>query len=107
MPAKMPKSIRFGARTIALRFGDNDFGNDKFGCFFSDPPTIVLNRQMSVGSRADTVMHELIHAVLALRNPNLVNQKTEEALAATFGEALSEILLRNPELVRWIMEGCK
>lgn len=52
----------------------------------------------------DTVLHEVVHAVLALTKMDQVLKEEEERLTSVLATILLDTLRRNPETTRWLVE---
>ena len=71
----------------------------------SDGLTIRINTlELADGNHRDTLLHEVVHAVLFERAVNLTT-KQEEDVARNLGTGLLAVLRDNPELIEYLTDG--
>lgn len=101
----MPTHIIIGSKKIKLRVGTEDLENDRYAHFDAVRGEIVIHPSTKGAERGDSVLHEFVHASLHIRGVDLP-ARSEERVATVLGGDLHELLMRNPELVAWIIKGC-
>jgi hypothetical protein len=63
--------------------------------------TIALDANQPRSQKADTLCHELTHALLATVK---LDDDVEEAICLAFGPALLALVRDNPDLMEWLKE---
>lgn len=103
--AGLPKSVRVGPfdLTIELRHFDDP---DTWGVFAFGSNSIQLNPdQPSATFAADTVLHEIIHAIWKIYG--LSQSDSEERIASVMATAWCQIYRDNSVLLRWLVKNLK
>lgn len=104
---KMPSTIVLGPRQIRLLTGGSDFPDENYAHF--DPShggEIVLHPNVKTpADRGESVLHEYAHASFHYRGI-VIPKRLEEQIAQALGMDLLELIVRNPDLIRWIQKGC-
>lgn len=68
--------------------------------------TITLSPELGPDGRAETLLHECLHAILLQTNPIAdLEAAAEERLVSTLAYSLLDLLRRNPELVQYLMDS--
>jgi Zn-dependent peptidase ImmA (M78 family) len=103
----MPAALDFGTRKIKLVDGPltKDEETFFFGEFVRQGATITVNDAQEPHERMDTVLHELVHAIISIRGLDLP-KRTEESVCGLLGEGLAEVFSRNPKFLKWLEAGC-
>jgi len=95
-----PESIRIGHLTIAIHPGVPKPA-DQFGWMDYDTCTIHYCKELPPALLADTILHEVIHAIFfAFGIPN--RKLKEEQIALTLAGPLLMVARDNPALVAWL-----
>lgn len=83
---------------------------DRLGCFAwmtADPPQIFVQRGMPPGKEASTVIHEILHAILATFNGVTVpkdDKLREEHFVTMLSTGLAAVIASNPKLKAYLFE---
>jgi hypothetical protein len=105
--AGLPKSIRIGPYDIPVTIADikAEEGRVMFGVY-SAFGTIELNPiAPNPIHGADTVLHEILHAVYA--NAGLSPLSDEEHVCSAISTGLLQVLRDNPKLVAWLTKALR
>lgn len=97
---KPPKWVRVGPHRYRVRMVDAllpDAGCD--GLCSRDRLTIAVYADQARSQLADTLLHELTHAMLATAG---LEKDAEEAIALTLGPGLLALIRDNPDLIEWV-----
>lgn len=96
-----PVVIKLGYQDI--RITEDDLVEAQ-GCYQSDPPRIRVKGGMEGRERLNTILHELIHAVLFVYGlkKDFKDDDEEERLVNALGNGLTEALVRNKSLVQFL-----
>lgn len=65
---------------------------------------IALDAEMTPVEKVNTIFHEVIHASCDMGHLEL-KEEEEERVAMVVGNAITEVLRRNPELLNYVMES--
>lgn len=105
---KLPcKTIKLGGSTYAFRHLTEEEATDNFGlCNREEPLYVGINREIHGALLLDTVIHEVLHAIMWERRiihmvDNVVD--LEEFLVTNMATGLLEVLRTNPKLRRWLL----
>ena len=71
---------------------------DCIGSAVHTNPVITIAADMSADRKADTLLHEVMHAILSVYD--LREKTADEHFVSVLTTALLDTLLRNPELVK-------
>jgi len=96
-----PALIRMLGSDIQVKFQESLSvdGSAAMGTYEQEQSTIILKDNMSLSSIRDTLVHELIHAILQHY------EMDSEKIVRVMTPALVTLLRDNPDLVRFITEG--
>lgn len=97
---KPPKHVQVGPHRYRVHLIDAalpDAGCD--GICSKDRLSIAVYREQGSTKVADTLLHELVHALLA---PVKLEDDVEEAVALALGPGLLGLMRDNPRLVDWV-----
>lgn len=72
------------------------------GQYHSDNSTMDLDVDADIGTQRNTMVHELVHAVLYLTGHE-TSDDDHEALVMALGTGVLAVLRDNPALVRWLL----
>lgn len=96
-----PKQVRILGREYDIMFKD-DIG--AMGLCYTTQGKIEVQEGQHPVEEADTVLHEILHAIHFLMDIGL-SSKTEESVVRKTATALTQVLLDNPKLVTYIVNS--
>lgn len=96
----LPKPIDLGYRTWHVEY-DKGVQDDEYGEIVVHKGLILVTPGMDSPALVDTVLHELLHAMLHNATTTLTT-KQEEVLVTQLSHGMTELINRNPELMEWI-----
>jgi hypothetical protein len=104
----MPESIKIGYRDYKLEKWKQTVANanDAHGQFFSKEGIIGYTEEEKGVSHANTILHEILHAVIYQWNIEL-GDKEEEHLVSALSNGLTTVLVDNPKLIDYFKEKIK
>lgn len=96
----LPDTVRVGPYHFKICKVEKIDGEDKyFGMFHGAEETIsIILNQPSKTRAADTLMHEILHAIWYTSNPN----GDEEEMVSCLATALIQVFKDTPALLAWI-----
>jgi hypothetical protein len=98
-----PFEVRWDARSHG-RLLDHNEGDD-LGSVAPSDQLIVIREHQAPHSMRDSLLHEVIHAAVALTgHDQAVEHDALEGLTGSLAVALLSTLRENPELVAWLTE---
>lgn len=100
----MPRSVLVGPHRYELRFVSglqHEDGESLLGQCNSDLLVIELEESQPESLLRETVVHELVHAIAS--QWTLGDEGSEEQWANAVGVGMLQVLLFNPELVKWLV----
>ena len=98
---KRPQKIKVGYRTYKVKKLDPISATDYFGRHSAGQGIIVLQRDADKEVAANTMLHELVHAINAVWHEG-EEQEISEAQVAAQANGLQTIWRDNPTLFRWL-----
>ena len=100
---KIPESIKVGYRDYKLEKWKQTVAsaNDAHGQFFSKEGIIGYTEEEKGVSHANTILHELFHAIIYQWHIDL-DEKTEEIVVNGLTNGLTTIFVDNPELMDYL-----
>jgi hypothetical protein len=102
-----PKSVRINGETFAIRYRRFTKKEEAVGqCLYDKSLIEVDPRQTHVNLR-DTVLHEILHAVLAKQGHTgscFSDNETEERYVSALATGLAGVFQDNPDLACWLIE---
>lgn len=102
----LPAVIHLGYQDIKITFKDFE---EAQGSYSSDRHEISINVALEGVEVFNTLIHEILHAcvyVYGLKE-EFKDEDHEEKVVNALGNALTEVLTRNPKLVSWINKNAK
>lgn len=78
----------------------HEVGMAECGSFDAARQTVGVFREQLPVDQLNSFLHELIH-VIVQRYQIQVDDKLEEHLAQVFGNALTELIVKNPDFLAW------
>jgi hypothetical protein len=110
----MPKKIQIGTQTWSIvqrsRTSDGMLSDESFGYTLNKENIIVIDSQIAISRKKQTLMHEILHAIRFTFNNPSVPKKTEEVevwehyFIAAYEEGLLLVLRDNPALLEYLLE---
>lgn len=104
---RRPTRVRIAGREWRIRWRDQKkmvAKDSAFGLTHFDCGAIDIATQMSAFDTKDTVLHELMHAILAQQGHTSYGNEAEEAFVRPLAAGLIGVFQDNPELARWLTE---
>lgn len=100
-----PDTIRVFGRTYTFNYEQaGGLGQDRVGSCDNIHQIITIDAQQSLVEEADTVLHEVMHAIFYTMKIGL-DIDTEEKVVSALATGLIGVLQDNPEFARWIIEN--
>jgi hypothetical protein len=106
--AALPRKVKVGSLTYAIEVieGLKDETGDQWGIWVGDKQTIRIEQNQPSGQwAADTVIHEILHAIWAERG--LGKRPCEEQVVQAMGAGITALLQDNPKLNSWIRKAIR
>jgi|TARA_B100000900_G_C20255991_1_gene583970 hypothetical protein len=102
------KNIKVGYKTYSLEEWKQTVAsaNEATGQFFSKEGVIGYAKDEKGVSHANTILHELIHAIVYQWNIEL-EDKVEETIATSLSNGLITIFVDNPKLLDYLKDKIK
>lgn len=95
----MPNYVDLGYRRWTIRY-DAGCTDDEYGETVANKGRILIQEGQDGPAEVDTVIHELLHAMLHNVDTPL-STKQEETTVTQLAHGLVELIQRNPHLLRW------
>lgn len=106
--AGMPATIRIGPFTYELEMGGERFlktqieiGDSLYGRTEEKSLRISISDTVAVEIQKETLLHEIIHAIL-MQSGVEIDNKLEESIVRSISPMLFDTLLRNPQLTSYL-----
>lgn len=102
---KLPASILVGPHRYRVRTGkqhDRILGDNAGHCV-ADQLTIRISRDLPPSVKAETVLHEALHAIWDQSPMRNREDDVEEDVVSMFAPPLLDLLRRNPVLVAFLL----
>jgi len=112
---KRPVSARVGVHTYRLVFdrqaikdASHEHGERLVGRCCTETLTVVVDPKLVGSQSAETVVHELLHAMFDTigAGEDGVTSELEERLVRRLAPVVLGVLVDNPELVGWLQAKC-
>ena len=97
---KPPRQVRIGPHTFRVHVDTNGVMVDEVGTSDADSLMIALRGGSPHTAMADTLLHEITHAVL---RPLKLEHELEERVCMQIGSQLLDVLRSNPKLVEYLV----
>ena len=103
-----PEKIKIGYKNYKLEEWNQTVAsaNEAQGQFFSIEGVIVYTADEKGVSHANTLIHEILHAIVYQWNMEL-DEKTEEHIVNGITNGLTTVLVDNPKLIDYLKEKIK
>lgn len=100
----IPPHVKVGPHTYKVEVAKpSGLSHEEYGCTDIGRTTISLAPGMSASMQRDTLLHEVLHAVLdATGWAHRLGNKKEEELVRALAPALLTFLRDNREVLRWM-----
>ncbi len=102
----LPRVVRVGGFDVKIEIREisADRGRTCFGEYCHEEMTILLSpKQPGLTFAADTVMHELGHAIYADRDLRV--RDSEERIIGQLSRGYTQTFRDNPELLKWLTKS--
>lgn len=100
---KLPSKLWIGYRQFRMVYTKDLPSCD--GCVSMGDRLIQIGVAQKPSDEVDTVIHEILHVLIA--ESTLVERSDQEALVSVLANKLTELFVRNPNLLLWIQELLK
>ncbi len=101
---KFPEKLHIGYRTFKVLRRANLPGVS--GSVSSDDRLIQIESELSHATDAvDTMWHEILHVLV--QDSTLVSDSDEEQLVGVLANKMTELCVRNPDLLEWVLHTVK
>lgn len=101
-----PKKVKIGPYNYAVKEFPAGVTSNHGACVYIHQE-IYLNRNQSAERAADTLLHEVLHAVWDVAGLDAVPMLHEEVVVRAFATHLTDILNTNPQLTDFILNPTK
>ncbi len=81
--------------------------NDTWGRTFVGSQRIEITEDLAHDQERDTVLHEVIHAIIRVHGLHRATYVEEERLVAGLTPVLLNVLRSNPDLTKYLLEQAK
>ena len=103
----VPTSVKIGFIHYEIRWRTQKQMPEYFGYSSYEDSKILLNTEMPHDLRRETLLHEIMHMCVEIRNRSgglSYPTPDEDKYIETISPALMEVLRDNPELVKWLQK---
>lgn len=98
-----PKSVRILGKRHTISYLPTEEMQESFGLCWKGQQRIAIQKDLPHGEQADTVLHEILHAVLfqmAVLHP----AELEEEFVRNAATGLYAVLQDNPQFAKWLIQ---
>ena len=81
--------------------------NGAYGMIHFDKNLIEIANSQSKQNLVDTVLHEILHAIVEEYKIKFTHHKVEERIVTHISQGLTAVFKDNPNLIEWIKEKSK
>tara|TARA_Y100000114_G_C11709226_1_gene302568 strand:+ start:210 stop:575 length:366 start_codon:yes stop_codon:yes gene_type:complete len=99
----VPNEIKLGYRTITIE----PKLMDDFGEYLNNENKILYNSRSTSPELVNTILHELLHAIVEDRLASLVSHRNEETIVNALANGLMTVLVDNPLLLKFFNNNIK
>ena len=105
---KLPSKIKFGSKTIAVKFIDAKEADKKkiFGEFDCDNNTLTIDKSLDNIQMTNTLLHELCHMIHDEYKLDLP-LKAEEVVCNSIANGMCHVLYQNQDLLEFLYKSLK
>ncbi len=112
MSLKLPKTVKVGYKTYKLRWMEEHVPGEEtqaMGLTYHRSSTIYVNRSRGEPrqEQANTLVHELLHALFFTQGVKGFTQEQEEHVVNALANGLCTIIVDNPGLMKLIEDSLK
>lgn len=106
---KVPKKIKIGYSNFTISSTDKDWKikNKAVGLCAVEKSLIEYCKEQSDSEIVNTIIHEILHAVIYIFDVEFDTVKKEEYVVKKLANGLQTLLIDNPEFLSWLMQVCK
>lgn len=105
LPLICPDTIRVFGRTYTFNYESaGGLGQDRVGSCDNLHQIITIDAQQSLVEEADTVLHEVLHAITYTMKLGFPIDE-EEKFVSALATGLVGVLQDNPEFAKWLIEN--
>lgn len=98
---KRPTSVRVFGKTFALQYVPHEVLTDAVGVTYAMRQLIYIADEQTPVEEADTVLHELLHAIARVGNLGL-SMDLEERAVTVLASGLIGVFQDNPDFAKWV-----
>lgn len=106
---KIPTTVKIGYSTFKIEPQNSNWKdkNKAVGMCRVEKSLIEYCSEQSQTEIVNTILHEILHAVIYVFDIEFDTNKKEECLVTKMANGLHTLLSDNPDLMRWLAESCK
>jgi hypothetical protein len=106
---KVPKKVKIGYLTFDIDSKDSAWKdrNKAVGMCKVEQSLIEYCKEQSSPEIVNTIIHEILHALVYVFDIEFDNTKKEESLVTKMANGIHTLLLDNPDLLKWLLLACK
>lgn len=90
--------VQIGYKTYTIDYIDNPMG-DNHGICQNEKGKIFIDKNLPTSDLMNTTIHEILHAIFYSYGI-LTDEDEEEKIVVALANGITEVVLRNPELLR-------
>jgi hypothetical protein len=98
-----PRSVRVLGKTHSINYKPSEEMENSYGLCFNGRQRINIMEGLPGGEEADTVLHEILHAVL-FQMAVLLPPDVEEQFVRPAASGLYAVLQDNPQFAKWLIQ---
>jgi Zn-dependent peptidase ImmA (M78 family) len=99
----LPKKIRVMGKNLRIyRKPRVDMPEEATGFYHRDRSLIGIAQGLSPAEEADTVLHEILHAIVAHSVPGEMDEASEEKVVYALASGLYAVLQDNPKFSKYL-----
>ncbi len=100
---RVPRSIRLGGKEWSVKRSRGLLAEEVSGECDYDNATIRLATKLSPFDLKDTLLHEVLHAILGQQSSWFRSVEEEEQYVLAIATGLTGVLQDNPEFAQWLI----
>lgn len=101
--AVRPRSVRVLGKRYGIEYLPEESLPDVYGLCYRGEQRIEVRDGLPAGEEADTVLHEILHAILFGMGVKS-RESTEEKFVLAIASGLLSVLQDNPKFARWLIQ---
>jgi hypothetical protein len=98
-----PQSVRVLGKTHSINYKPTDEMQNAYGLHWPGRQRIDIQVDLPASEEADTVLHEILHAIL-FQMAVLLPPDVEEQFVRSAATGLYAVLQDNPQLAKWLIQ---